>query len=340
MPARERVESPQRNAAGPARAQPPSDRRTAAPEIALPLRELTGWEEEYLERHQHEANTARVCNEVLARCCLPPGQDPGDAVRGRVRGLLVAERDRELVRLRRMSLGPEVEAQVECPTCGGASQASFSLDALELDFAVPARRERIDLGDPDAVELTLPTAGDQEDLLDAGIDSRAERRTWLLARCVRDLHGAALDLDAARTLPIRRRAALERAIEERVPALDLQMSLECVHCPAAFTAPFDVASFFFRHDRAGGPIAAGRAPARAGLPLVRTADLEPAAAPPPGLPAAAGGRRGRRPVRRADQPGRARMTVVNRRIRPSARPPRLRRTGSRDEVATGVPVGR
>jgi hypothetical protein len=34
------------------------------------------------------------------------------------------------------------------------------------------------------------------------------------------------------------------------------------------------------------------------------------------------------------------MTVVNRRIRPSARPPRLRRTGSRDEVATGVPVGR
>src|SRR5213075_772672 len=106
MATRERVASPLPQAAGRAHTQPAP---SAAAE-GLPLRELTGWEEEYLERHQHEANTARTCNEVLSRCCVPPGVEPDAEIRDRVRALLVAERDRELVRLRRLSLGPAVEA--------------------------------------------------------------------------------------------------------------------------------------------------------------------------------------------------------------------------------------
>src|SRR5882724_7424580 len=99
---------------------PETSRRAAG---ILPLRELTGWEEEYLSRHQHDANTARTCNEVLARCCVRPGTEPDEQVRARVRGLLVAERDLELVRLRRMSLGPGVEARLACLTCGEGNDA-------------------------------------------------------------------------------------------------------------------------------------------------------------------------------------------------------------------------
>ncbi|WP_344208895.1 hypothetical protein [Kribbella sancticallisti] len=306
MSARERLESPLRTTEGTASPVPAGSTEPAE----LPLRELTGWEEEYLERHQHEPNTARVCDEVLARCCVPPGAEPGDDVRERVRQLLVAERDRELVRLRRMSLGPDVEAEVTCPSCSGSNEATFSLDALDLGFTAPARSERFDLGAGDVVEVRLPTAGDQEDLLDAGIDNPAERRTWLLARCVRDDNGASLDLAAARAMPVRRRAALDHAIEEHLPQLDLQMSLKCVHCGSAFTAPFDVPSFFFRHDRAGSASAPRRASAGAGLPLVGTPDLGPPAAPSHRLPAAARGRGGRRAARRADQPRLGRRAVL------------------------------
>lgn len=239
---RERIDSPLRpptpGAGDPAAA-------VAPPPSRLLLRELSGWEEEYLERHQAEPNTARVCNEVLARC-LEPGDDPVGA-RQTVRDLLVAERDRELVALRRLSLGPDISARVPCPACGEISEADFSLDVLPLDFEVPPREVKVELPDVGEVILRLPTAGDQEDLLDAGLEGEAEQRSWLLARCLErygDRHQG-FDVDFARGLPVRARAALESAIAERLPDLDLEMAVECSHCGAAIVAPFDVPVFFF-----------------------------------------------------------------------------------------------
>jgi hypothetical protein len=294
MAARDRVASPLPRAAGRARAP-------ASPSVAadgLPLRELTGWEEEYLERHQHEANTARTCNEVLARCCVPPGVEPDADIRGRVRGLLVAERDRELVRLRRLSLGPAVEARIDCPECGETNDATFSLDDLDLDLDPSLPGQRVGLPvEGEQLTLTLPTAGDQEELLDTDLDSPAERRTWLLGRCLRTSDGTQLGHAAARALPVRRRAALEHAIDDQLPALDLEMAVSCAHCGAEFAAPFDVGVFFFRNDREGGKPAPRGAPDRARLPLVRAAGLGPAAAASSGIPLAARSGRGRRPVR-------------------------------------------
>lgn len=284
----------------------------------LPLRELTGWEEEHLARHQQDANTARTCNDVLARCCVSPGNEPDESVRGLVRDLLVAERDLELVRLRRMSLGPHVEARVECPTCGEPNEAAFSLDDLDLDPGLPPAAERSGLVIEDGavdgeLTLALPTAGDQEDLLDAELDGPAEQRTWLLGRALRRPDGSHLGVDGARKLPIRRRAALERTLDERLPALELAMEVRCAQCGAGFTAPFDVGSFFFRADWEGRRPCQGRAPNRHHLPLVGAAGLGPAAEPAPCLPPPCRGGRGRavaRRRRRLDRSGVARLTVA------------------------------
>ncbi len=274
----------------------------AVRERVLPLRELTGWEEEHLSRHQYDANTARTCNEVLARCCVPPGIEPDEQVRARVRDLLVVERDLELVRLRRMSLGPDVEAQLTCPECGELNDARFSLDDLDLDAAIPAERTGLPVGD-DELTLSMPTAGDQEELLDAGLDDPAERRTWLLARSLRTADGSPLGADAARALPLRRRTALEGAVDDQLPTLDLDMAVTCAHCGADFTAPFDVGSFFFRADRQGRRPAQGRAPNRHRVSLVRAPNLGSTAEQAPGLPAATRGRR-RRGAARGPWPAR------------------------------------
>jgi endogenous inhibitor of DNA gyrase (YacG/DUF329 family) len=237
MATRERMDSPP----APAAAEPASP-----PPARLQLRELSGWEEEYVERHQAEPNTARLCNEILARCLVTPGADPVGA-RQTVRELLVAERDRELVALRRMSVGPDVSARVDCPACGEVSQADFSLDVLPLVFELPPRRLSVELPGARDVLLRLPTAGDQEDLTDAGLEGEAERRSWLLARCL-ERYGdgrEGYDIDFARGLPVRARAALESAIEESLPELDLEMAVECSHCQAPIVAPFDVPVFFF-----------------------------------------------------------------------------------------------
>jgi endogenous inhibitor of DNA gyrase (YacG/DUF329 family) len=237
MAPQERVDSPLRRPGLP-------DSRASV--LGLELRGLSGWEEEYLERHQFEANTARLCNEILARCCVSPGEDPGPA-RERVNALLVPERDRELVRLRRMSLGPKVNARVECPVCGQANEAEFSLDLLPLDFEAPPRRLTVPLPEGGQAVLRLPTAGDQEALFEEGPSDEAGKRSRLLAQTIESYPGleGEADIYFARSLPVGVRRWLESAIEQALPSLDLQMALECSSCGAPVTAPFDVADFFF-----------------------------------------------------------------------------------------------
>jgi len=347
MPARSRMASPLRPppaslAASPAagsQTEPPAPRAvTTLP----PLRPLTGYEEEFLEEHQHDANTAWLCNEVLARCLVPPGADHTPAL-AQVRSLLVAERDRALIELRRISLGPQISAQVDCPDCTQPVEAEFSLDALAIDVPeVPREFETLVEG-TGVARLRLPTAGDQEDLLEAAPRTESARRSWMLGRCLLDLAGHAPGPDGddtarvgfARGLPVPVRRQLESALEDALPGLDLEMSLECPHCAGSFLAPFDVQLFFFRIEQARGEIPARGAPARAGLPLERTGHPRPAAAPPPRLPAAAGTRRRRRPAARPD-----------RRRRPGLTPPRpapphlsLPRAGGRPGTARTPAAG-
>jgi len=243
MAMRERVDSPLRPPA-PEAAEPAEPPASAAGRLSL--RPLTGWEEEYVERRQGEPNTARLCNEILARCLVEPGEDT-TAARAKVRDLLVAERDRELVALRRLSLGPDVRATVSCLACGESSEVEFSVDVLPLEFESQPPQLRLELPGVGEAVLRLPTAGDQEDLLDAGLEGEAERRSWLLARCLERYgdRSEGIDLGFVRGLPVRTRAALEAAIEERLPELDLEMAVECASCGAPIAAPFDVATFFF-----------------------------------------------------------------------------------------------
>jgi hypothetical protein len=228
--------------ARPAESAPP---RRAAPVTDLPLRPMTGFEEEFVEEHAADANTARLANDLLARCLVAPGED-GGRERVRVATLLVAERDAALVALRRMSLGDHVESEVDCPHCGASNGVSF--DLAELPVAVEATERRLALTLPDGrpAELRLPTAGDQEALLDAGVEGAAARVTWLIARLLERLGDAVGPFDeaTARALPITARQAIEDAIAAATPDLDLSMAATCAACGEPFAAPFDVASFF------------------------------------------------------------------------------------------------
>jgi hypothetical protein len=216
----------------------------AVPEPAL--RAMTGFEEEVVEREGAGDNTARLCNEIVARCLVPPGADFATAL-ARVRSMTVAERDVSLVRLRRISLGDEVELELRCPACGRSSAATFRLDALPLPAVLRAREDvEVDLPQGRAT-LRLPTAGDQEALLDARLATPSERRTHLLARTLLRIGAAAgpFEPDDVRGLPVAARNALEGALEAALPDLDLAMAARCSECGHEFTEQLDVAAFFF-----------------------------------------------------------------------------------------------
>jgi len=205
---------------------------------------MTGYEEEIVEARKGAANTAALCNELIARCLVPVGADTS-AARARVRAMLVAERDAALVTLRRISLGDEVGSRVRCPACAEVNDVGFRLSDLPISLAeAPDRIELV----IDGIEITLRllTAGDQEDLIDAGIEGESMRRTFLLGRSLVRFgeREGDFDLAFARGLSIGVRKTLEDALEKVTPDLDLSMGVQCRACGHAWSAPFDVGSFF------------------------------------------------------------------------------------------------
>ncbi len=215
------------------------------PRALLTLRPMTGFEEEYLEGASGETNTSRLCNELLARCAVPPGEDPGGALAA-VREYSVAERDLALLDLRRKSLGDHVSMEVDCPSCGATNEVDFDLSALPVELeAVPAPL-LVALGDQRRAALRLPTAGDQEALLDDPPKSLADRRTRLLERLLLELGGepGPFSEQQVRALPTAERRAMEQAVDAATPDLSLDMAVSCCDCGCAFTSPFDVAVFF------------------------------------------------------------------------------------------------
>jgi hypothetical protein len=212
----------------------------------LPLRELTGWEEELVDRRRSAGNTARLCNDILARCLCPPGVEPDATDRARVGALLVAERDRALVQLRCASLGPDVKFESACTSCGAGNQVSFSLAALDLDFDLPAGPIRCEFGDGGSAELRAPSAADQEELFELALQHAAERKSWLLSRVLTRYRAKSdgLDADFVRDLPLRERNTLQAALDSALPDFDFRMSTRCCSCDADLKLPFDVSVFF------------------------------------------------------------------------------------------------
>ncbi len=212
--------------------------------LALTLRSMTGYEEEYLEAAASESNTARLCNGLLARCAVPVGEVSTEALAA-VRGLRIADRDRALLELRRKSLGDKVETAVDCPACSAANEVDFDLTSLLTEDETGEEPIAVDLGGRRAV-LRLPTAGDQEALIDSPCGSAAERRSRLLARLLLQLgdESGPFSEEVVHALPTADRRALERAVDTAAPDVPLDMVVDCCECGCQFTSPFDVAVFF------------------------------------------------------------------------------------------------
>lgn len=213
------------------------------------LRPMTGYEEEALESFTREPNVARVCNTVLARCFAAPGAAFA-AELTRVHGMTILERDAALVELLALSVGDAVEHEVDCPHCGVVNVARFRLRELPIAKADMARRRDVDVLLPSgsAAALRLPSARDQEDLFDAELTSAAMRKSFLLSRVLVRIDGKSgpFDLDTVHGLASRDREAMERALDDALPELDVTMTAECVSCARQFEHPFDVTRFFFR----------------------------------------------------------------------------------------------
>lgn len=222
------------------------------------LAQLTGRDEELLTTME-EASTAILVTQILGRSVDRVG-DLRPVTEEVARRLLVADRQFLLLKLRQATFGERVEGTLACPwrDCG----AKVSIDFSIADIPVLRREQmsatyRLRLSPEAALEgadgerlrwitFRLPNGGDQEAVAPHLGASSARALTLLLQRCVVGIEDAGGDPAAlVERLSPRARLEIERQMEARAPAVELDMDLRCPECGRSFTAPFNLQDFFF-----------------------------------------------------------------------------------------------
>lgn len=200
----------------------------APPITSVELRPLSGWEEEWLAGHSG-APPALAVSALLNACIVSPDEHPGLA-----RRLVAGDRDYLMLELRRLTLGDRVQAVLGCPACGSKVDVDFPTGDVPVE-----RRPQggsgytLDLGTGRVITFRLPNGADQESVARMETSKAVET---LFNRCV----------SADPPLSPEERDAVIAAMEERAPAVDLELDLTCPECGHAWAAPFDTTSFFIR----------------------------------------------------------------------------------------------
>ncbi|MFI6324339.1 hypothetical protein ACIBG8_42920 [Nonomuraea sp. NPDC050556] len=228
---------------------------------------MTGRDEELLA---DGSGSAVLVTALLSRCVRRIGTitpvTPEVA-----RGLLVADRQFLLLKVREATFGTAVRSSIACPRpeCGRRIDVEF--DTADIPVVESADKGpqfpmtldtqdglRADGGTHRELVFRLPHGGDQEALSAVLQKNDAAALTALLERCILRIgpfEPAPPEL-VARLSP-RARLAVERRMAELAPQLDLTMESTCPECGHGYSVPFEIQSFLFGELRVNAGLLRG-----------------------------------------------------------------------------------
>lgn len=198
------------------------------------LRPLSGHEEDWLAHHGN-APAAVAVSALLDGCVLPVRELPDE---GRLaRRLLAGDRDFLILQLRRLTLGDQVHAVLDCPSCQNKIDVTFDAAAFPVEKSPQPVQSEYAAG-PRAIRFRLPSGEDQEAVAGLAVDAAADA---LLSRCL-------LDPSVLPLTPGEQREIIEE-MERLSPKVELELDIHCPECGCAYVTPFDMTAFFFQEVR-------------------------------------------------------------------------------------------
>jgi hypothetical protein len=219
------------------------------------VRPLTGADEELLADRRYQNGPEQV-SDFLAQVITRVDGIDEPVTKNTTARMLIGDRDYLLLRLRQMNVSDRVEEVVRCPRpgCGKKADVEFSIGELEVRRAENIRArydftlsEPAFADDPDSIRgaFRLPTGSDQEAVAELGDINVAAANTRLFSRVLLHLGRRAPVSEAdARAMPLKIRRDLNALIAKHSPGPNLDIEVQCPHCGADMTYPFDLYSFF------------------------------------------------------------------------------------------------
>lgn len=198
--------------------------------IRVQLRELNGFDEQSVCR----SDTATAIS-LLDRLLLSgPGSFSEDF---KAIDLTASERDRLLAQVYAQTFGPRIESTSRCSVCESPFDLAFTIERLLAAFDPETSSPTVER-EPDGsfrmsggVRFRLPTGSDELAIAEL---SAGEGELELLRRCVLE-SGKEIDPEA-----------VQQAMSEVAPVLDIDLDALCPECGAQQAVRFDVQFYLLR----------------------------------------------------------------------------------------------
>jgi len=225
------------------------------------LTALTGQAEELLAQAR-QTESASLVTRIISQCVCRLGdiQPVSETV---ARQLLVADRQYLLLKLRQMTFGDRVHADLFCPwpSCGKRISIDFNINDVPVEESSakgPLYQMTLSsaAGEADReIHFRLPNGADQELISPILAENEAKALALLLARCIRRIgQSVMIEESQIEALSPLARKEIEVEIERVAPKVELDMEMSCPECRRLFVAPFDLHNFFFGELRAGSEL--------------------------------------------------------------------------------------
>jgi hypothetical protein len=215
------------------------------------LRPLSGRDEAFLEEEARALSPASRTTLLLARCLESVGPLT-PVTENSIRKLTVGDRDALLLHLRRLTLGDRISCVITCPepACGERMDLDINVrDLLSPAYSYKSAVHEAALaegGESYRVRFRLPNGEDQERAASVVFDDPEAAARLILRRCVEQVVQDGEETGPVRAIPAAVESKLPEVMAELDPQADLLLDVTCPACQSSFTAPFDIADYFYR----------------------------------------------------------------------------------------------
>lgn len=194
------------------------------------LRELNGFDEQSI-RGLDTATAIGLLDRLMVNA---PGYSAEELKAAR---LTASERDRLLAAVYERTFGSRIDSTMPCTLCGEIFDLSFTIEKLLAVLSASASSSSAELRPdgtfrlPNGVRFRLPTGEDEMAI--AGL-SLVDAESALLERCLIEPENS-VNLEA-----------VQKAMEEVAPILDLDLDAQCPECGGKQSVHFDVQYYLLR----------------------------------------------------------------------------------------------
>lgn len=221
------------------------------------IREMTGREEEAINKADIKSNGSKVIQTLLERCVVSIGSITKKEVGIKgwediISSLYVGDQDYMLLKLRELSVGEDIEVSHSCPKCGASLKSTINVNEIRIEefkgqedipFVLPrGYRDRKGVVHREGT-CRMPKGTDRIILNPLANKNLGTATTVMLTRICKFDDKYPITEDVMRDLSTRDREYLAKLQEENSFGVDSKVNISCSECGEDVTLSLSATNF-------------------------------------------------------------------------------------------------